>query len=140
MGGAGVGWRRPVLSHCALAAGFRCGLFLFRLRLAPSFSVTTWPRLPHFRVARPSESEIEIEGDRAHVSGIDDPYGNPAMTRVLGSCSLDHDGHAYQFVAYMMSIIDLHPLRHTMSTVTTIAHIAPMMRKMPARTVRAVGT
>lgn len=40
----------------------------------------------------------------------------------------------------MMSIIDLHPFRHTISTVAMMAQIAPMIRKIAARTVKVVGT
>ena len=96
MGVTGIGWRRHVLSHRALAEGFRCGLFLFVLRLAPSFSVTTWTRLPHFRVAGSSKAKVEIQRDGAYVGGIDDPYWNPAKRRASGNCSLDHDGQAHR--------------------------------------------
>lgn len=61
------------------------------------------------------------------------------LERVVSKLTPDSDSIS-RASTYIISIIDLHPFRHTISTVTIIAHMAPMIRQMPARTVRAVGT
>ena len=80
--------------------------------------------------------EVEIESHGAHVSCVDDPDWDPEHMNINANdvIVLEID------LTYIIAIIDRQPRRHNMSAATTIAHTAPIMRKMPARTVRAVGT
>lgn len=85
--------------------------------------------------------EVQEQRQRAQVRCVDGPYGDPVASQPpvrLAYRASKWSGRVGK--AYMIHIIDLHPVRHTMSKIGMIGQMAPRARKMPARTVKAVGT